>query len=67
MVGRGKGMRGRGLVVLPEADLFDPMFLPDAQGVVLEAGEEIGHAAGDGGVDAEFVDHDCCWLCSVVQ
>ncbi len=34
------------------------MFPPDLEGVILEAGDEIGHAAGDGdsGLDAEFVD-----------
>lgn len=33
------------------------MPLPYPEGVVLEAGEEIGEAAGEGGVDAEFDDH----------
>lgn len=38
-------------------NLLDPMPLPYPEGVVLEAGEEIGEAAGEGGVDAEFDDH----------
>ena len=32
------------------------MLLPDLQCVVLESLEKVGHAAGDGGVDAELVD-----------
>lgn len=42
---------------LPEADLFDAMFLPDLKSVILESFEERWHTAGDGGVDSEFVDH----------
>ena len=32
------------------------MFFPDFDGVVFEAGEEVGHAARQGRVDSEFVD-----------
>jgi hypothetical protein len=40
-----------------EANLLYTMTLPDAQGMVLEAGEKVGETAREGGVDAEFDDH----------
>ena len=46
-------------MLLPEADLLDPVLLPDLESVILEAGEEVGHAAGDGGVNSHFVEHGC--------
>ena len=42
---------------LPEADLLDPMLLPDLQRVVLETREQVWHPAWEGGVDSELVDH----------
>ena len=43
----------------PEPHLLDPVPLPDAQPVVLEAREQVRQPAREGGVDAEFVDHAC--------
>lgn len=41
-----------------ETDLFDAVALPDAEGVVLKAGEEIGQPAREGGVDPKLDDHN---------
>jgi len=43
--------------LLPEADLFDTMLLPDLQRVVFEPGQQVRHSPGHSRVDAEFVDH----------
>ena len=44
---------------VPEADLLDTVLLPDLECVVLEAGEEVWHPAGDGRVDSHLVEHGC--------
>lgn len=48
-----------------ETDLLYAMTLPDAEGVILEAGEEVGEPAWEGGVDAEFDDHCGWWVARV--
>jgi hypothetical protein len=49
-----------------ETDLFDAVALPDTEGVVLEAGEEVGKLARERGVDPKLDDHNG-WRCGLYE
>jgi hypothetical protein len=50
----------------PEPGLADAMLLPDAQRVVLEAGEQRRQSAGHAAINAQLVDHDLLHFVSVM-